>query len=52
MHLWVNWQHLELDTSLVGNRFGTNPIDAKSYKNVNQGFDNLDMFMAGGVIFF
>jgi hypothetical protein len=52
MHLWVNWQHLELDTSLVGNRFGTNPIDARSYKNVNQGFDNLDMFMAGGVIFF
>jgi hypothetical protein len=52
MHLWANWQHLELDTSLLGNRIGTDPVDAKSFKNVNQSFEDLDIFMAGGVIFF
>jgi len=52
MHLWFNWQHLELDTGIVANRIGTSNTDIHNFRSVNQSFDNLDMFMAGGVIFF
>jgi hypothetical protein len=47
MHVWVNWQHLEVDADLVGN--GTHTLE---FQKVNQDFHDLDMFMAGGVIFF
>jgi hypothetical protein len=47
MHLWVNWQHLELDADFAGVDPGTTKV-----KNFNQSFEDLDMFMAGGVIFF
>ncbi len=51
MHVWFNWQHLEFDGDFVGNgTFATNPTG--NFHKVNQSFDNLDMFMAGGVIFF
>jgi hypothetical protein len=49
MHVWFNWQHLELDANFVGNGFG-GPVD--NFKHVSQSFEDLDMFMAGGVIFF
>jgi hypothetical protein len=49
MHLWVNWQHLEMNMDLVGNGF-VGPVN--NFKKVNQSFEDLDMFMAGGVIFF
>ena len=42
MHLYARWQHLELDVGLtdgIGN-------------NINQGFDDWDLFQVGGVIFF
>ena len=48
MHLWFNWQHLEMDLDLVGNNFGA----SDDFRRVNQGFEELDLFMAGGVIFF
>jgi hypothetical protein len=47
MHLWFNWQHLEIDGDFVGN--GTPTFE---FHKVSQGFEDLDMFMAGGVIFF
>jgi hypothetical protein len=46
MHLWFNWQHLEVDASFFGDDFNGNT------HHVSQGFEDLDMFMAGGVIFF
>jgi hypothetical protein len=49
MHLWFNWQHQELDADFVGNGF-TGPIT--NFRKVNQSFEDLDLFMAGGVIFF
>ena len=52
MHLWFNWQHLELDTSMVANPIGTDNHNIHNFRSVDQGFQDLDMFMAGGVIFF
>ena len=52
MHLWVNWQHLSLDTSAVGDGFGLTGLGTGNFKRVNQDWEDLDMFMAGGVIFF
>jgi hypothetical protein len=49
MHLWFNWQHLELDADFIGNG---HPTAEGSFHKVSQGFEDLDMFMAGGVIFF
>jgi predicted porin len=51
MHVWFNWQHLEFEGDFAGNgTVASNP--SGGFSKVNQGFDNLDMFMAGGVIFF
>jgi hypothetical protein len=47
MHIWFNWQHLEMDGDFFGNGNTTG-----DFHRVSQGFENLDMFMAGGVIFF
>ena len=48
MHLWFNWQHLELDGDFVGRDLAVET----NFHRVNQSFEDLDMFMAGGVIFF
>jgi hypothetical protein len=48
MHVWFNWQHLELDADLAGR----NSFTETDFHKVSQGFEDLDMFMAGGVIFF
>jgi hypothetical protein len=51
MHVWFNWQHLEFEGDFAGNgTVASNP--SGGFSKVHQGFDNLDMFMAGGVIFF
>ena len=42
MHLFVKWQHQEVDATFV----------TQSGKNVPQSFDNWDLFQAGGIIFF
>jgi hypothetical protein len=47
MHIWFNWQHLEMDGDFFGNDNTTS-----DFHRVSQGFEDLDMFMAGGVIFF
>ncbi len=47
MHVWFNWQHLDLAADFAGDGAATGV-----FHKVNQNFDNLDMFMAGGVIFF
>jgi hypothetical protein len=47
MHVWFNWQHLDFDGDFAGNGTATG-----NFKKVNQSFEALDMFMAGGVIFF
>ncbi len=43
MHLYARWQHLELDVDLQ---------DTATGANLNQGFDDWDLFQVGGVIFF
>ncbi len=67
MHVWFNWQHLELNfdaTSACGATSESRSIDVsetcsigngKSIKfgqKVNSSFNSLDIFMLGGVIFF
>jgi hypothetical protein len=52
MHLWFNWQHLELDADFVANPLGTSSTDINNFRRANQSFEDLDLFMAGGVIFF
>ena len=46
MHLWVRWQHLDLDTDLVSVN------GAGKVGTVNQDWENWDLFQVGGVIFF
>jgi predicted porin len=48
MHVWFNWQHLELDGDFVGNGL----VPGANFAKAKQNFEDLDMFMAGGVIFF
>jgi Gram-negative porin len=43
MHVFARWQHQELNLSL---------FDATKDSNVHQGFEDLDIFQVGGVIFF
>jgi Gram-negative porin len=44
MHVWFRWQHQDLkDVSL---------IDLTNDDRLHQGFDNFDLFQAGGIIFF
>jgi hypothetical protein len=50
MHLWVRWQHQELDVDLQG--FGGNVCGVGNSCKVKQSFDDWDLFQAGGVIFF
>ncbi|MEZ0282922.1 MAG: hypothetical protein ACAH19_16810, partial [Methyloceanibacter sp.] len=44
MHLWLRWQHQELDVGLVDNGLGG--------VNFKQGFEDFDLFQAGGIWFF
>jgi hypothetical protein len=47
MHLWVRWQHQEVDVNLIG----FDGLTGDRFR-VNQSFDDWDLFQAGGVIFF
>jgi hypothetical protein len=49
MHVFARWQHQELDVDLRG--FDLVGDCSKGCK-ASQGFDNLDLFQLGGVIFF
>jgi hypothetical protein len=57
-HLWANWQHLELNLDAIGAGcaigVGCNvDVNGKNFgKKVGASYDDLDMFMVGGVIFF
>jgi Gram-negative porin len=46
MHLFARWQHQDADIDFVG----TNAAGAST--NVNQGFEEWDLFQVGGIIFF
>jgi hypothetical protein len=60
MHVWANWQHLELNLDAVsacnqaigGITFLCSPDQPNFGKKVKSSFQDLDMFMVGGVIFF
>jgi hypothetical protein len=43
MHLWLRWQHQELDVGLV---------DTATGNRGTQGFDDFNLFQAGGIWFF
>jgi hypothetical protein len=43
MHVWLRWQHQELDLDLV---------DITNGVRAGQGFDDQDLIQAGGIIFF
>ena len=60
MHLFARWQHLELN-SLTAKNLGVTCVgggtdgcfaNGKFGKDVNAGFQDLDIFQVGGVIFF
>ena len=46
MHLWLRWQHQELDVGLVDNGLGGVNTSSTS------GFEDFDLFQAGGIWFF
>jgi predicted porin len=46
MHLWARWQHQEIDVDLIGFDLGGGST------RLHQGFDDWDLFQAGGIIFF
>ena len=53
MHVWLRWQHQEIDVDLVGfNLALPGEQDCTSGCKINQGFDDWDLFQVGGVIFF
>jgi hypothetical protein len=47
MHLWLRWQHQEIDIDFVG----VNAVAGTETK-INQGFDDWDLIQVGGIIFF
>src|SRR6185312_6933473 len=52
MHLFARWQHQDLDVNLIG--FDTTG-DCSQHNggcHTSQGFNELDLFQLGGVIFF
>jgi hypothetical protein len=49
MHLWVRWQHQELDVDILGFNGACNNGNGC---RINQSFDDWDLFQAGGIIFF
>jgi hypothetical protein len=52
MHLWLRYQHQELDAGFIA--LGTSVIDdgCDGTCRFKQSFDDWDLFQAGGVIFF
>jgi hypothetical protein len=50
MHLFFVWQHLDLDAQFAGD--GHPGEGGATFHEVQQNFDSLEQFMAGGVIFF
>jgi len=56
MHLFLNFEHLNLDISLFGDGLGYCNYKGCSgtgkFRGVSQGYEDLDMFQIGGVIFF
>jgi hypothetical protein len=46
MHLWFRWQHQSLDVDITA--FDG---DGRRLGRINQGFEDWDLFQAGGVIF-
>jgi hypothetical protein len=48
MHLWARWQHQELDVDLIG----IGGTECGNRCRFSQGFDDWDLFQAGGIIFF
>jgi hypothetical protein len=52
MHLWLRWQHQELDVDFaaIGNSEAGDGCDGTC--KFKQGFDDWDLFQAGGIIFF
>ena len=53
MHVWFNWQHLNLDLTAVSLGECSNQAACPSAGTSFKGnYDDLDMFMLGGVIFF
>ena len=47
MHLFARWQHAETSIDFEG--FNLNNLEIQ---DVGQGFDDLDIFQVGGIIFF
>ncbi len=45
MHVWFNWQHLELNLSGIN-------LETGNERHAHDSFNTLDTFMLGGVIFF
>jgi hypothetical protein len=56
MHVWFNWQHLEVNLDAVSaceSPFDSGDICTQRFgRKVNQSYQDLDIFMLGGVIFF
>jgi Gram-negative porin len=48
MHLWIRWQHQELDASFRA----FDVVTGENLGRVRQGFDDWDLFQVGGIIFF
>lgn len=46
MHLFARWQHMDVDVDFTGLSAGG------TLSNVNQDFDDFDLFQVGGIIFF
>jgi hypothetical protein len=56
MHLWVRWQHQELEVDLIGFD-STLPLTigqngCENGCKIKQSFDDWDLFQVGGIIFF
>ena len=51
MHLFARWQHQDLDVNLIGFN-ATSDCSGSHGCHTSQGFDSLDLFQLGGVIFF
>ena len=53
MHLWVRWQHQEIDLDLVGYEASyADPLGCSNGCKIKQSFDDWDLFQVGGIIFF
>ncbi|MGA7545007.1 MAG: hypothetical protein WBW08_04160 [Methyloceanibacter sp.] len=52
MHIWFNWQHLNLDLNAISWGDCSNPATyVPEGRKLKGNYEDLDMFMLGGVIF-